>query len=106
MSTATYDQYETDLSVMELADHEPPLTLLMLWEKYKKLSLLLHPDKHPQEDSAKYTELFQTLSSSYQRLRVFVTENTDVAKMEGEEANLYEFFNQHNIVHHNNMLNI
>ena len=97
MSATTYDQYETDREALDVADPDTPLTLLQLKRNYHRLSLLLHPDKNPSEKE-KFTELFQNLYNSYQRLREHVRKNTDVSTISGEEADLYQYLTQHNIV--------
>ena len=102
MTTERYPQFAEDLVVMGLTIADTPLTLTVLKEQYNKLSLLRHPDKNPPEESRKYTELFQNLGNSYQRLRQYVFNNTDVNQISGEEANLYEFFEQNNSVQLNN----
>ena len=100
MSAATYDLYEADRLALDVTDPDSPLTLLQLKSNYHRLSLLLHPDKNPAEKE-KFTELFQNLYNSYQRLLEHVRKNTDVNKVSGEEADLYHYLTLHNIVQQN-----
>ena len=102
MAAEKYPLYGADLLVMELTDHETPLTLMVLKKQYHRLSLRDHPDKNPPEESVKFTELYQNLGNSYQRLRQHVFDNTDVSQISGEEGKLYEFYVLHNIVRLNN----
>jgi curved DNA-binding protein CbpA len=38
-------------------------------KKYKKLATLLHPDKHPEKDKAKYEEKFKKVKEAYEVLK-------------------------------------
>ena len=99
MTDATYPQYLNDLATLDLSS-ESTITLAIVTKKYKSLSLLLHPDKNPQ-NVQKHTEMFQELNSSYRRLFEHIHKNTDKTQIDGEELNLYEYYNLHNIVKEN-----
>ena len=99
MSGATYPQYLNDLATLDLSS-ESLITLAIVTKKYKLLSLQLHPDKNPQ-NVQKHTEMFQELNSSYRRLFEHIHKNTDKTQIDGEELNLYEYYNLHNIVKEN-----
>ena len=79
-----YPQFAEDMVVMGLTIDDSPPTLTVLKEQYNKLSLLRHQDKNPPKESQKFTELFQNLGNSYQRLRQHVFDNTDVNQISGE----------------------
>ena len=98
-NTTTYPQYLNDLDTLDLSN-EDFITLAVVTKKYKSLSLLLHPDKNPQ-NVQKHTDLFQELNSSYRRLFDHIHKNIDKTQIDGEELNLYEYYNLHNIVKEN-----
>ena len=96
---AAYPQYLNDLNTLDLSSTDT-ITLAVVTKKYKSMSLLLHPDKNPQ-NVQKHTDLFQELNSSYRRLIDHIHKNIDKTQIDGEELNLYEYYNLHNIVKEN-----
>ena len=99
---APYPDYESDLQVMEIS--QIPLTLELLTAQYKKLCKIRHPDKnHNPDDNSRFTELFQELGNSFERLKKYLLEIIDINELDSDsdEAKLYEFYTTHNVVKDN-----
>ena len=81
-----------------------PITLQLLTNQYKKLCKSRHPDKnHNPEDNSRFTELFQELGNSFERLKKYLLEIIDIEELDSDsdEAKLYEFYTTHNDVKDN-----
>lgn len=65
------EEYELDLSrcfeLMGLDDTISP-SLASIKKAYRMKALILHPDKHPEEERAEYMNRFQELNRAYQQL--------------------------------------